>query len=333
MCDKTDRLGAEIVGGDRRSVARAITVVEGKGPAAAALIRRIYPHSGKASIIGVTGSPGVGKSTLVDQATTIFRSRQRTVGVLAVDPTSPFSGGAVLGDRLRMQLHAPDPGVFVRSMATRGKLGGIASASSDAAVILDAAGFDVIILETVGVGQAEVEVSSASDMTIVVTMPGAGDGVQALKAGLMETADLFVVNKSDHQGADRSVMEIESMLELREPGPEEWRPPVLQTQATSGEGVIDLVDAIDRFIARTAALERRRRGRAEFRLRQVVSAKLIERAESDALKPGVYDRLIDQVVDTTVDPYTAAEEIVGLVLAASKTAPEIRKKISNVGRG
>tara|TARA_B100001123_G_C15188683_1_gene978370 strand:- start:137 stop:793 length:657 start_codon:yes stop_codon:yes gene_type:complete len=218
-------------------------------------------------------------------------------------------------------------------MATRGKLGGIASASSDAAVILDAAGFDVIILETVGVGQAEVEVSSASDMTIVVAMPGAGDGVQALKAGLMETADLFVVNKSDHQGADRSVMEIESMLELREPGPEEWRPPVLQTQATSGEGVIDLVDAIDRFIARTASLERRRRGRAEFRLRQVVSAKLIERAESDALKPGVYDRLIDQVVDTTVDPYTAAEEIVGLVLAASKTAPEIRKKISNVERG
>jgi len=193
-------------------------------------------------------------------------------------------------------------------------------------VILDAAGFDVIILETVGVGQAEVEVSSTSDVTIVVTMPGAGDGVQALKAGLMETADLFVVNKSDHHGADRSVMEIESMLGLRESGSEERRPPVLQTQATSGDGVTDLVDAMDRFIARTEPLDRRRRERAEFRLRQIVSAKLIERAESDALKTGVYDRLIDQVVDTAVDPYTAAEEIVGLVLAASEKLPESRKK-------
>ena len=197
MNDKTKRLAAEVIEGDRRSIARAITLIEAKGPVAASIIKGVYPYSGRASVIGVTGSPGVGKSTLVDRVTAIFRSQERTVGVLAVDPTSPFSGGAVLGDRVRMQMHAGDSGVFVRSMATRGQLGGLSRATSDAVVILDAAGFNVIILETVGVGQAEVEVSRTADMTIVVTMPGAGDSVQALKAGVMETADVFVVNKAD----------------------------------------------------------------------------------------------------------------------------------------
>ena len=205
-----------VLNGDRRAIAMAITVVEAEGSSAAALIKGSYHRSGRAYLVGVTGAPGVGKSTLVDRIMTVLRSRGRTVGVLAVDPTSPFSGGAILGDRVRMQTHALDPGVFVRSMATRGQLGGLSRATADAAVILDAGGFDVIVIETVGVGQAEIEISRTADMSVVVAMPGSGDGVQALKAGVMEIADLFVVNKADHNGADRAVSEIKTVLGLND---------------------------------------------------------------------------------------------------------------------
>ena len=313
------RLTQAVLDGDRHAIARAITVAEAEGPSAAAIIKGVYHRSGRAYLAGVTGAPGVGKSTLVDRILTALRSRGRTVGVLAVDPTSPFSGGAVLGDRVRMQTHAGDPGVFVRSMATRGQLGGLARATGDAAVILDAAGFDLIIIETVGVGQAEIEVSRTADISIVVTMPGSGDGVQALKAGVMEIADLFVVNKADHDGADRAVAEIETMLGLTEYGSDDWRPPVLQTCATDGVGVDDLLDTVARFRDRDGNVaEQRRRARVRARIRQLVSDRFLEHAERQALEPGGLDRLVNRVVDAELDPYTAADEVLDHALRSTR---------------
>ena len=314
------RLTRGVLDGDRRAIARAITVVEAEGPSAAAIIKGVYHRSGRAYLVGVTGAPGVGKSTLVDRIMTVLRSRGRTVGVLAVDPTSPFSGGAVLGDRVRMQTHAADPGVFVRSMATRGQLGGLARATVDAAVILDAGGFDVIVIETVGVGQAEIEVSRMADMSIVVTMPGSGDDVQALKAGVMEIADLFVVNKADHDGADHAVAEIKTMLGLNEYGPNDWRPPVLQTRATDGVGVDDVLDTVDRFRTRGGDMAGRRQARVYGRIRQLVSDRFLEHAEHRVLEPGAFDRLVDQVADAEVDPYTAADAVLDQALRSPRGA-------------
>ncbi|MEE2635788.1 MAG: methylmalonyl Co-A mutase-associated GTPase MeaB [Acidobacteriota bacterium] len=301
---------AEVLEGDRRAIARAISLVEAGGARAAELITQIYRHTGRAYLVGVTGSPGVGKSSLVDRLTGELRGRGHTVGVLAVDPSSPFSGGAVLGDRVRMHAHAGDAGVFVRSMATRGELGGLARATGDAAVVLDAAGYTMILIETVGVGQAEVEISRAADVTMVVTMPGAGDGVQAMKAGVMEIADLFVVNKADLEGADRAVTEINVMLGLNQYMPEDWRPVVLETRATAGTGVAAVVDTVERFRAHGGDHSaRRRRGRVDSQVRSLVSRRFLEHAER-VLEPGAIDRVIDRVATAVVDPYTAADEIV-----------------------
>lgn len=323
MTADSRELAAGVFGGDRRAVARAISRVEAEGPAAASMVRAVHARTGRGYLVGVTGAPGVGKSTLVDRLTAVLRSRGRTVGILAVDPSSPFSGGAVLGDRVRMQAHAGDDGVFVRSMASRGRLGGLSRATADAALVLDAAGFDVIVIETVGVGQAEVEISRAADVTLVVTMPGGGDGVQALKAGVMEIADVFVVNKADHAGADRAAGEIEAVLRLNEYGPADWRPPVLRTRATEGSGVEEVVDAVGRFRARGGdGAAARRRARVMARVRELASRRFLEHAERRALGPGGFDRFVDQVADTVIDPYTAAERILDLaVRGAAAGAP------------
>lgn len=317
MIAESQRLAEGVLGGDRRAIARSISRIEADGGAAAEIVKGIFRDTGRAYRLGVTGAPGVGKSTLVDRLTAGARRRGRTVGILAVDPTSPFSGGAVLGDRVRMQVHAADAGVFVRSMATRGALGGLARATSDAALILDAAGFDLIMIETVGVGQAEIEISRTADMTAVVTMPGSGDGVQALKAGVMEIADLFIVNKADHDGADRAVTEIETMLGFNVYAPGDWRPPVLQTRALDGAGVDDVLDALDQFRARgAAAVRRRQRTRVNAWLRRLVADRFLERLEQRVLDAGAFDRLVVRVAAAEVDPYTAAEQLVDGALAA-----------------
>ena len=248
-------LSQRVLDGDPRALARAISLIEDEAAAGAELIRHIFPRTGQAYLIGITGAPGSGKSTLVDRLTTEIRKTSRTVGIVAVDPTSPFSGGAILGDRVRMQAHAGDSGVFIRSMATRGHLGGLARATSEVALVLDAAGKDVVIIETVGVGQDEIDIVRTADVSVVMVVPGSGDEVQALKAGIMEIADIFVVNKADREGADRTVASIETNLSLQTFGPDEWRPPILKTEATTGRGVPELLESIQRFRAHTTAAQ------------------------------------------------------------------------------
>ena len=247
---------------------------------ARSLVRDIFARAGGAFLVGVTGAPGAGKSTLVDGLVARWRKAGSTVGVIAVDPTSPFSGGALLGDRVRMQAHAQDAGVFIRSMATRGHLGGLARATADSALVLDAAGKDFVTIETVGVGQDEVEVAGTADISIVVLVPGMGDDVQALKAGVMEIADVFVVNKADRDGADRTVAEIESLLSLHAYGEGEWRPPIVSTRATDGHGVDELIDTIDRFRRQSALIASRRRARAATQLQAIITDRLRRQAES-----------------------------------------------------
>jgi LAO/AO transport system kinase len=304
-------LADRVLAGDPRAIARAISFIENETPEGAAVVSRLYAKSGRAYLIGVTGPPGAGKSTLVDRVIAARRAAGRTVGVLAVDPTSPFSGGAILGDRVRMQAHAEDDGVFIRSMATRGHLGGLARTTAEAAVVLDAAGFDDVVIETVGVGQDEVDIVRTADVSIVTLVPGAGDEVQTLKAGVMEIADIFVVNKADREGADRAAAAIEAMLSLDQAPEGAWRAPVLRCVATTGAGVAELIDTIDRFRARTDAVPgARRRARAEWRLREVLGRTFMDRVMTRVLAPGEFDRLLERIAARETDPYTVAGEIV-----------------------
>jgi LAO/AO transport system kinase len=303
----TSGLAARVLAGDARAVARAISLVESEQRGGEALIGAIFANTGRAHIIGVTGPPGAGKSTLVDRMTTLSRRSGARVGIVAVDPSSPFTGGALLGDRVRMQAHAGDQGVFIRSMATRGHLGGLARATGDAVLVLDAAGYDPVIVETVGVGQDEVEIVRASDVSIVVLVPGTGDDVQALKAGLMEIADIFVINKADRDGADRSAAEIEAMLGLRTAAADEWRPPVIRTIATTGEGVDVLLEAVDRWRARAASARRARQAaRAGAWLRDLLGRRFVEHVERDVLRAGELTMVIDAIAGRVCDPYEAA---------------------------
>ena len=296
--------------GDVRAIARGISLVENDGDEGPALVRDLFPRSGRAFLVGMTGAPGAGKSTLVDGLVARWRKAGRSVGVIAVDPTSPFSGGAMLGDRVRMQAHAQDAGVFIRSMATRGHLGGLARATADAAVVLDAAGKDIVAIETVGVGQDEVEIARTADVSIVVLVPGMGDDVQALKAGVMEIADIFVVNKADREGTDRTVADVESLLSLHAYQDGEWRPPIVRTQATAGVGFDELIEAIRRFSEQKSIVSARRRQRAEVQLRAILSAKLLRQVES-RVPPAEMTTLVDRIVARSIDPYTAAGELLG----------------------
>ena len=294
--------------GERVAIARLISLVEDGGADLGTVMEAIYPHTGRAYSIGITGAPGAGKSTLTEQLVARARREDHDVGVLAIDPSSPFSGGALLGDRVRMQNHATDPNVFIRSMATRGHLGGIALATPEAMRVLEAAGKDIVVIETVGVGQAEVEVTDACDTTLVVVTPGWGDAVQAAKAGLMEIADVFVVNKSDRQGARDAVRELAQMLEMSEA---EWKPEIVQTIATKGEGIDELWTAIGKHRAyqeERGLLEARRRRRIEREIREIVGERFRARVENECTD--LLRELTDQVIDRKLDPYAAADRLI-----------------------
>ncbi|HJR59162.1 MAG TPA: methylmalonyl Co-A mutase-associated GTPase MeaB [Vicinamibacterales bacterium] len=303
-------LADRVLAGDARAVARSISLIEDEAPAGAELVRRIFASTGRAYLIGVTGPPGAGKSTLVDRMIAGIRQAATTVGVIAVDPTSPYTGGAILGDRVRMQAHAGDDGVFIRSMATRGHLGGLARATGEVALVLDAAGKDIVIIETVGVGQDEVDIVRTADVSIVTIVPGSGDEVQALKAGIMEIADIFVVNKADREGADRTVASIKAMLSLHAFAEGEWRPPIVKTEATTGRGVAELLETVERFRQHTAGTQgSRRRARAEWRLRELLGHRFLQHVESSVLRPDEFKAILDRIAARQTDPYSAVDAI------------------------
>jgi LAO/AO transport system kinase len=308
----TDPLAAGVLAGDVRAVARAITLVENARPEALPLLARLFPHAGEALVIGVTGPPGAGKSSLVDRMTVQLRRQGRSVGIVAVDPSSPFSGGAILGDRIRMQAHATDPGVFIRSMATRGHLGGLAAATDQVVTVLAAARKDVVLVETVGVGQDEVEIVGTADVSLVVLVPGLGDEVQALKAGIMEIADVFVVNKADRDGVERVVAEIETMLGLVS---DHGRlPEIVKTAALRDEGIDSLLAAVEAFRREAGAsglLERKRRDHLARQLDDALRQRLAARLRERVLTPSARAAVVERLVRREVDPFTAAGEVLG----------------------
>jgi LAO/AO transport system kinase len=309
---------------DRRLLARWLTAVEERTPGARELTARLYPRGGRARVIGVTGSPGVGKSTLVSALIYELRRRERSVAVLAVDPSSPFSGGAVLGDRVRMQQHESDDGVYIRSMSSRGMLGGLASAVPDAILILDASGFEYVIVETVGVGQSEVDIAGAADTTVVVLAPGMGDAVQAVKAGILEVADLFVINKADHAGAGQLQSQLQSGLATAPAGSAgpHWLPPILRAVAVRREGVAMVIDALDEhasYLRTSGERERRQRERALSRLREVVMAHVQEAlSRFEQENPGEIDFLADAMTRRLLDPREAGQKVVSSLTADAR---------------
>jgi LAO/AO transport system kinase len=297
--------------GDRLALAKLITLVENRSAEISNIMTLLYPHTGKAHVIGITGAPGVGKSSLVDKLIAFLRKNDKKIGIVAVDPSSPFSGGALLGDRIRMQSHSTDPGVFIRSMACRGHLGGLAFATQDTALLLDAFGFEIILIETVGVGQSEISIAQAADTTLLVTMPSTGDTIQIMKAGIMEIGDVFVVNKADQEGVDKTVIELETMLML---GTQErdWTPPIVKTVASDGEGVEELWDNIEghkKFLSQDRRLKDRRLSQIREEIHNIIAEKVEKRIWEDLLTDSRFAQLLEKVEVRELDPYTAAESL------------------------
>jgi LAO/AO transport system kinase len=297
--------------GDPRALARAISTVENRSPDAADLLKALFPHSGKARVLGMTGPPGAGKSTLVDQLAKHYRREGKTLGIVAVDPTSPYTGGAILGDRIRMQDHHSDPGIYIRSMATRGSLGGLARTTADVATVLDASGKDLILIETVGVGQDEVDIVRLADITVVILVPGMGDDVQTIKAGIMEIADIFVINKSDRDGAENVEREIRAMqtLAARKDG---WTPPIVKTVASEGKGVEELAAAIagyEAYLQKENLVQKHNIENWQGRLVEMLRDAMLERARHE-LGNGRVEQYAAEVAEHKRDPYTLVEEIV-----------------------
>ena len=311
MSADVDALVERALSGDRVATAKLLSLVEQGGEGARAVVSRLHPHTGNAWSVGITGAPGSGKSTLTDALVVRMRADNLDVGVLAVDPSSPFSGGAILGDRVRMQDHATDSGVYIRSMSSRGHLGGLAAATPQAARVLEGAGCDVVLVETVGVGQAEVEVASLADTTLVLLAPGMGDAIQAVKAGILEIADVFVVNKADRDGADSTYRDIQGMIGLAERGPGEWRPKVVRAVASRGEGIDDIAGAIDKhraWLEQHDELRKRRETRASAEIEAIALGAL--RARFGTLRDGsALPALASRVAAGTLDPYAAADEL------------------------
>jgi LAO/AO transport system kinase len=312
LATKTKDWVDRIRSGDPRALARAISTVENRAPESLDLLKALFPHTGRARIIGLTGAPGAGKSTLVDQLAKEYRKQNKTIGIIAVDPTSPYTGGAILGDRIRMGSHYADPGIYIRSMATRGSLGGLAGTSSDVAAVLDASGRDLVLIETVGVGQDEVDIVRLAEITVVILVPGMGDDVQTIKAGIMEIADVFVINKSDREGAERVEREVRAMqsLSTRSDG---WTPPIVKTVASDGQGVPELAKAIASYedFLRTHDLGLQKRVQNwQERLVEMLRESLLERVLRDEMGDGAISRYAAEIAEHKRDPYSLVEEIV-----------------------
>jgi LAO/AO transport system kinase len=303
---------AQLLSGDIRALARVISAVENRSPGSSELLKSLFHHSGRARILGLTGPPGAGKSTLVDQLARHYRKQDRTVGIIAVDPTSPYTGGAILGDRIRMQEHFSDPGIFIRSMATRGSLGGLARATADVATILDASGRDVVMIETVGVGQDEIDVVRLADVTVVILVPGMGDDVQIIKAGIMEIADIFVINKSDREGAESVEREIRALQSLAIRS-DNWTPPIVKTVATGGKGIENLAEAIASYeghLRKENLFLKRNIQNWEQRLLEMLRDSSFEKAYQK-IGEGKLSHYAAEVVERKRDPYSVIEEIIG----------------------
>ena len=314
---------------DARAVARAISKIENDAPDATAILKGLFPHTGRGVVVGVTGAPGAGKSSLVDKLAFHYRSQGKSVGIIAVDPSSPFSGGALLGDRIRMQALATDSEVFIRSMATRGNLGGLARATVDAVAVLDAAGYDRVLIETVGVGQDEVDVVKAADVSVVVLVPGMGDDIQAIKAGIMEIGDVFVINKAEREGVERTERELITLLEMAA-RPDGWRPPIVRTVAIQNRGIAEFAEAIESYAAfrrQNSASLAQRAAIAENRIIELLRERLLKRALAEALSAGRLQQLATEVASRQRDPYTVVEEITEQMRIA-KNSPASDRSLS-----